>query len=214
MNIDQIIRTRYASKAYDNNRKFTSEQEQSIFDLLRFSPSSVNAQPWHFFALSSDEAKERIIPAMTEPNVSKIRNSSMVIVFTIYKEITETHLNAILTQEKIDGRFATEQNEKNQDEGRRFFVGLNSNSPDEQRAWMAHQAYLSLGFLLLGAAGMGLDATPIEGFYHDKIDSALFLQDQNLTSVVIAAIGYHDRSDFNARLPKSRLSQDAVITHL
>lgn len=214
MNIDQIIRTRYASKAYDSSRKLTTEQEQQIFDLLRFSPSSVNSQPWHFFALSSFEARQRIIPAMTEPNVSKIMNSAMVIVFTTYQEITEMHLNAILAQEKIDGRFSSEQNEKNQDAGRRFFVGLNSNSPDEQRAWMARQAYLSLGFLLLGAAGMGLDATPIEGFYRDKMDSALFLQDKNLTSVVIAAIGYHDNNDFNARLPKSRLNQDTVITHL
>ncbi|QHB33081.1 oxygen-insensitive NAD(P)H nitroreductase [Yersinia canariae] len=214
MNIDKIIHTRYATKAYDSSRKLTAEQEQQIFDLLRFSPSSVNSQPWHFFALSSDEARQRIIPAMTEPNISKIMNSAMVIVFSTYKEITETHLNAVLAQEKIDGRFATEQNEKNQDEGRRFFVGLNNSSLDEQRAWMARQAYLSLGFLLLGAAGMGLDATPIEGFYRDKMDSALFLQDQNLTSVVIAAIGYHGSNDFNARLPKSRLNQNSVLTHL
>lgn len=212
MNIEQVIRTRYASKNYDAAKKLTPEQEQQLFNLLRYSPSSVNSQPWHFFALVSDEAKEYILTAVTEPNRGKITRAAMVVVFTTRNEITEAHLNAILAQEKRDGRFATDEQARHQDQGRRYFVALNSNSKQQQRDWMARQAYISLGFLLLGAATMGLDATPIEGFCAEKLNQALDLDKQHLTSVVIAAVGYRDEHDFNAALPKSRFGQEQVIT--
>lgn len=214
MSIDQVLHTRYASKLYDETKTLTAEQEQQLFDLLRYSPSSVNSQPWHFFALVSDEAKEKILPAVTEANHNKIKKSAMVVVFTTHTEITEAHLKNLLAQEKQDGRFASEEQEQNQDKGRRYFVNRNSNTLEQQRDWMARQAYISLGFLLLGAASMGLDATPIEGFFADKLDSALGLEEKQLTSVVLAAVGYHDGNDFNAKLPKSRLAQEQVITRL
>ncbi|EIZ9534513.1 nitroreductase family protein, partial [Cronobacter sakazakii] len=97
---------------------------------------------------------------------------------------------------------------------RRFFVGLNSETPEQQREWMTRQAYLALGFLLLGAAAMGLDATPIEGFHPEKMDEVLGLKEKGLCSVVVATIGYRSDADFNATLPKSRLDQDVVITQL
>jgi len=214
MNIEQIVKARHTSKAYDGSRKLSAEQQQQVFDLLRYSPSSVNSQPWHFFAITSDEGKQQILPAIMETNQSKVLNASMVIVFTTQAEITDTHLNALLAQEKKDGRFRSEDSEANQDKGRRFFIGLNSETAEQQRDWMARQAYISLGFLLLGAPGLGLDATPIEGFHADKMDELLGLKEKNLTSVVVATVGYRSEGDFNADLPKSRLAQELVITQL
>lgn len=214
MNLGQVIRTRYASKSYDETRKLTAEQQQQLFDLLRYSPSSVNSQPWHFFTLGSDAAKEKILPALSEPNRKKVQQSAMVVVFTTQTVITDAHLQAILAQERKDGRFASPESEANQDKGRRYFVNLFSGTEQQQREWMARQAYISLGFLLLGAAAMGLDATPIEGFIADKMDDALGLKEQGLTSVVIAAVGYRKADDANAKLPKSRFEQDEVITLL
>ena len=79
---------------------------------------------------------------------------------------------------------------------------------------MARQAYISLGFLLMGAATLGLDATPIEGFFPEKLDAALGLTEQGLKSVVVASIGHRSAQDFNATLPKSRLPADQLITRL
>ncbi|MEA9390104.1 oxygen-insensitive NAD(P)H nitroreductase [Acerihabitans sp. TG2] len=214
MNLDLALRTRYASKVYDETKKLTAEQEQQLLDLLRYSPSSVNSQPWHFFTLVSDAAKEKILPAVSEANRSKIIKSALVVVFTTRTQISEAHLNALLSQEQSDGRFATDEQQQNQDKGRRHYVGLNSHTPEQQRNWMARQAYISLGFLLLGAASMGLDATPIEGFFVDKMNAALNLDAKQLTSVVVATVGYHEDTDFNATLPKSRFPQEQVITRL
>lgn len=214
MNIDLALRTRYASKVYDETKKLTAKQEQQLIDLLRYSPSSVNSQPWHFFTLVSDAAKEKILPAISEANRSKITKSAMVVVFTTQTEITEAHLNAVLCQEQADGRFATDEQRQNQDKNRHHYVSINSHAPEQQRNWMARQAYISLGFLLLGAASMGLDATPIEGFFVDKLNAALNLDAKQLTSVVVATVGYREENDFNAKLPKSRFAEDQVITRL
>ncbi|ELY4157144.1 oxygen-insensitive NAD(P)H nitroreductase [Cronobacter turicensis] len=214
MNLNEIIRTRHTSKAYDHSRKLMAEQQQELLDLLRFSPSSVNSQPWHFFAVTTEEGKQQILPALMDANQVKAKNAAMTVVFTIKEELNEAHLLQLLEKEQQDGRYDSDEARAGNDKGRRFFVGLNSQTPEQQREWMTRQAYLALGFLLLGAAAMGLDATPIEGFHPEKMDELLGLKEKGLRSVVVATIGYRSDADFNATLPKSRLDQDVVITQL
>ncbi|CCJ79483.1 Oxygen-insensitive NAD(P)H nitroreductase [Cronobacter dublinensis 1210] len=214
MNLNDIIRTRHTSKAYDNSRKLTAEQQQQLLDLLRFSPSSVNSQPWHFFAVTSDEGKQQILPALMDANQVKARNAAMTVVFTIKEELDEAHLLQLLEKEQQDGRYDSEEARAGNDKGRRYFVGLNSVTPEQQREWMTRQAYLALGFLLLGAAAMGLDATPIEVSTRRKWTRRWGLKKKALKSVVVATLGYRSDADFNATLPKSRLDQDVVITQL
>lgn len=214
MNITDIVRTRYTSKAYNATRGLTDEQREQILELLHLCPSSVNSQPWHFFAVESAEAKARILPAFGEANAAKVKDAALVIVFTIRTEMDENHLHALLEKEQQDGRFSSEDARKGQDAGRRYFVNLNSHSVEQQRNWMSRQAYLSLGFLLFGTAAMGLDATPIEGFTPQTMDEILDLPAQGLQSVVVAAIGHRSEQDFNAGLPKSRLNREKVITQL
>ena len=77
---------------------------------------------------------------------------------------------------------------------------------------MEKQVYLALGTLLLGAATLEIDATPIEGFDRTTLDDVLGLRERGLNSVVLAALGYHSDEDFNACLPKSRLTADEILT--
>jgi nitroreductase/dihydropteridine reductase len=71
-----------------------------------------------------------------------------------------------------------------------------------------------LSTLLLGAATLGIDATPIEGFDPQALDQELALNEKGLKSVVMVALGYRSAEDFNAKLPKSRLGAETVITAL
>ena len=80
--------------------------------------------------------------------------------------------------------------------------------------WTARQVYIALGFLLLGAAEIGVDACPIEGFDCKAVDAELGLEAKGLTSVVVVALGHKSAADFNAALPKSRLAEAVVITEL
>jgi len=80
--------------------------------------------------------------------------------------------------------------------------------------WMEKQVYLALGTLLLGAAALGIDACPMEGFDAKGLDAELDLHRQGFSSTVLVALGYRSEQDFNAGLPKSRLSQDKIFTDL
>jgi nitroreductase / dihydropteridine reductase len=214
MNIAELVRSRYTCKAYDPQRPLSEETLQQLQEILRFSPSSVNSQPWHFFFVTTDEGKSKLLPTLTEHNMEKVRSAALTVVIATQIELDDAHLQALLAQEAKDGRFASDEAQQGQDKGRRYYVGLNSTSPQKQQEWMARQAYISLGFLLMGAATLGLDATPIEGFFPEKMDAALGLTEQGLKSVVVASIGYGSEQDFNAALPKSRLPAEQLITRL
>jgi nitroreductase / dihydropteridine reductase len=214
MNIAELVRSRYTCKAYDPQRPLSEETLQQLQEILRFSPSSVNSQPWHFFFVTTDEGKSKLLPTLTEHNREKVRSAALTVVIATQTELDDAHLQALLAQEAKDGRFASDEAQQGQDKGRRYYVGLNSTSPQKQQEWMARQAYISLGFLLMGAATLGLDATPIEGFFPEKMDAALGLTEQGLKSVVVASIGYGSEQDFNAALPKSRLPAEQLITRL
>ena len=215
MNIAELVRSRHTCKAYDAQRPLTEEQLQQLQEILRLSPSSVNSQPWHFFLVTSEAGKETLIPTLTEHNREKVRQAALTVVIATQTELDEAHLQALLAQEEQDGRFGgNEDAKKGSDAARRYYVGLNSTTPQKQQEWMARQAYISLGFLLMGAATLGLDATPIEGFFPEKLDAALGLTEQGLKSVVVASIGHRSAQDFNATLPKSRLPAEQLITRL
>jgi len=78
-------KTRYATKAYDAEKKIPQAQFEKLLEILRFSPSSVNIQPWHFLVAESDQAKQRIASALTGNyvyNAAKVLNSSHTLVFS------------------------------------------------------------------------------------------------------------------------------------
>jgi len=215
MNIAELVRSRHTCKAYDPQRPLSEEQLAQLQEILRYSPSSVNSQPWHFFLVTSEAGKAKLVPALTEHNMEKVRSAPLTVVIATKTELDDAHLQALLAQEDRDGRFGgNEEAKKGADGARRYYVGLNSTSAQKQQEWMARQAYIALGFLLMGAATLELDATPIEGFFPEKLDAALGLTELGLKSVVVASIGYGSEQDFNAALPKSRLPAEQLLTLL
>jgi len=125
MQLSQIARTRYTTKAFDGSRSIPTEQVEELLELLRQAPSSVNAQPWHFVVAASAEAKARIARGMQSPyNEPKVLPASHVIVLCTRLEMTEGHLARVLEQEAQDGRFAKPEARAAQDGTRRHFVDL------------------------------------------------------------------------------------------
>lgn len=214
MNIGEISKKRFTTKKYDANKKIPEDQLKQLLTVLRYSPSSVNSQPWHFFIVNSDAGKQKILPGIAEFNHDRITNASHIVIFCAKTQMPEEHLQAILNQEDKDGRFANEDIKKANDGGRHFFVGLNNNSPEQLFNWESKQVYIALGNLMLAAATLGIDSTPIEGFDQQKLDEVLALKEQGLSSVVVASLGYHAADDFNSKLPKSRFPEEKIFTFM
>ena len=217
MQLTALAKTRYTTKAFDASRKIPQETVDTLLEQLRHSPSSVNSQPWHFVVASDEQGKARIAKGAQGEfayNESKILNASHVIVLCTRTEMTEQHLEAILEQEERDGRIASAEAKAGQDGVRRGYVNLHKHDLKDVQHWMEKQTYLALGTLLLGAASLELDATPMEGFDYKKLDAELGLREKGFTSLVLVALGYRSETDFNAKLPKSRLPTETVLTYL
>ena len=218
MDISRFALSRHTCKAYDPARKIPQDQLEQIKTLLRYSPSSVNSQPWHFVIASSAEGKERIAKSAQQgpyaANAAKIMNASHVVVFCARTAMDHAHIARLLAQEEADGRFPTEEGKQMQNKGRTFYVNMHRFDEKDTQHWMEKQVYLALGTLLLGAAAMEIDATPIEGFDPRILNEELKLRDKGMTSVVLVALGYRSDDDFNAKLPKSRLPEGEVISEL
>lgn len=213
-NFVDLSKSRYTTKAYDAGKKIPDEVFKQLCTVLRYSPSSVNSQPWHFFVADTDAAKEKIMPGINEFNRTRVMNASLTVVFCARTEFSEEHLNNLLAQEEKDGRFPAEKNKLEQDAGRRAFLGRNNATTESLLAWESKQVYLAMGGLLYAAASMGIDSTPIEGFDAVAMDEVLGLKEKGLASVVVVSLGYRSKEDFNAQLPKSRLPEEEIFTFL
>ena len=217
MNSARIATTRYTTKAFDPKKKIGAALMEQLQTLLRVAPSSVNSQPWHFVIAASDEGRAKIATATTGPyaaNGPKVVNASHVVVLCVRTELDDAHLARVLEQEESDGRFPTAEGKEMQAKGRGFYVNMHRNELHDTEVWMEKQVYIALGGLLLGAAALEVDATPIEGFDRALLDDALGLAAKGLKSVVMVALGYRREDDFNAGLPKSRLPADELFTLL
>ncbi|TWC71040.1 oxygen-insensitive NAD(P)H nitroreductase [Herbaspirillum sp. SJZ099] len=217
MSIVQFAKKRHSAKAFDPARKIPAGVIAELRELLRFAPSSVNSQPWHFVLASTDAGKAHVAKAAEAGfpyNVSKIVDASHVLVLCTRTAITEAHLEVLLAQEERDGRFINAEAKAGQRGSRLSYSDLHRYDLKDAQHWMDKQVYLALGTLLLGAATFEIDAVPMEGFNAKVLDEELGLRAKGLTSTVLVGLGYSGAGDFNAALPKSRLADAAVFTDI
>lgn len=217
MNLSDAIQARYTAKAFEPGRALPETTVEALLSVLHNSPSSVNSQPWHYVVASTPEGRARIAKAVSGAfayNEPKVLNASHVIALCMRTDMNDAHLDAILEQEMCDGRFQIDGAKQGQDKTRRAYVDLHRYELRDIPQWMEKQVYLALGGLVLGAAVLGIDATPMEGFDSRVLDIELGLRERGYTSVVLASFGYRSEQDFNAKLPKSRLPRDQIFTFI
>jgi nitroreductase/dihydropteridine reductase len=210
-----IATTRHTCKAFDASRRIAPQDIAELRTVLRFSASSVNSQPWHFIIAESEAGRARIAETLEGGfayNAGKVKNASHVIIFCARQDIGDSHLKTLLDQEQSDGRFATPEARENQHKSRAFYVQLHSEQLNDLPHWIDRQIYIALGNLLQASAALGIDACPMEGIDTKALDTAFGLPEQGLRSVVMVALGYRSKDDFNAALPKSRLPEAHVFT--
>jgi len=217
MTLNDAVARRHTVKAFEQGKSLPQDEIETLLNVLRNSPSSVNSQPWHFVVASTEAGREQIAASTDGAfayNSPKVRNASHVIALCMRTDLDEAHLQNVLEQEDADGRYARPESKANNDMVRRSYVDMHRYESRDVPQWMEKQVYLALGGLLLGAAMLGIDATPMEGFDQRALDQALGLREKGFTSVVLVSLGYRSDADFNAALPKSRLPRDEIFTFI
>ena len=217
MDLLNVSKTRYTTKAYDANKQIPPQQFERLLEILRLSPSSVNIQPWHFFIADNPAAKERIAKALVGKyayNAPKVLDSSHTILFCTQADITEQHLENLINQDDLSGRFKDEKAKQGQQDARIGYVNYYRNEKGDVQRWAENQTFIALGQILLAAGIEGIDATPMGGFDEAILTEELQLAEKGLIPSVLLTLGFRSEVDFNATLPKSRLDKADIFTQL
>lgn len=210
MHFIESLNKRYASKQM-NGKKVSPEKVETILESIRLAPTSLGVQPFKILVIESQELKDKIFEkaAQGQPQIPK---SSQVLVFACYKKITpeilDEYVERIVTQRptlplaKVTAY--------------RQMIDKSLNRADEDNFnWASRQAYIALGFALTAAAVEQVDSVPIEGYNPAALDELLELEEKNLGSVCLMAIGYRDEAtDYNATLPKVRKNKSELFEFL
>ncbi len=217
MDLLSILQQRYSTKAYDSSKKIPQAQFEELLALIRLTPSSINIQPWHFMIAVEQSAKQRIAESLIGNyayNASKVLDSSHTLVFCSKTDIDETYLQQLNNQENLDGRFKDLASQQQRHQSLQNYVQHYHQSQGDISRWTENQTFIALGQLLTTAALKGIDATPIGGFNAEILSQQLKLDTLGLKPSVIVALGYRSDSDFNAKLPKSRLDESEIFSYI
>ncbi|WP_299570530.1 NAD(P)H-dependent oxidoreductase [uncultured Shewanella sp.] len=210
------LNNRYTAKRYDPTKRVSADDLAVIYEAMRLSASSINSQPWKFIVIESDVAKQRMHDTFANNfqfNQPHIKACSHVILFAHNPNYTREDYAKVVDKGIEDKRTKAEDREAAF--GGFAFVELNTDEQGNNASWTKSQTYLALGNTLHVLARLGIDSTTMEG-----VDSALigeiFAEELGGFKCEVAlAFGYHHSSeDYNANLPKSRLSKEQVLTVL
>ena len=207
---------RHTTKKYDPTRKVSEEDLDVLFEAIRLSASSINSQPWRFVVIESDEAKVRMDRTFAHDhqfNQPHVFDSSHIILFAHNPRYTRYDFAKVVDKGIEDRRIKPDAREAAFSSYR--FAEFNTDETGHNGAWTKAQTYLALGNALHTLARLRIDSTPLEGIDIDLVNEEFKDELDGYQCHVALAIGYrHPTDDYNARLPKSRLSPDRVFVRI
>jgi nitroreductase/dihydropteridine reductase len=207
---------RYTTKKYDSSKKIPQKDLDILFEAMRLSASSINSQPWKFIIIESDEAKQRMSNTFVNKyqfNQPHIFESSQVILFAYNPHYTREDYAKVVDKGIEDKRTPVEKRESAF--GGFVFAEQNTAESGDTSCWTKAQTYIALGNTLHTLARLKIDSTPLEGIDIELVNKEFAKELEGYQCDVALAIGYHHpEKDFNASLPKSRLSLETVLTRI
>jgi nitroreductase/dihydropteridine reductase len=209
MNILENLNWRYATKKM-NGTAVPKDKVDYILEATRLAPSSSGLQPYQIIAVSNKELLEKIKPIAR--NQGQITEASHLLVFAAWDNYTVDRIGEVFK------RTATERNvpENTMDDYKNMLVGAYTNREaaiNFQHA--AKQSYIAFGVALLAAAEQKVDATPMEGFDNEALDTLLNLKEKGLKSTAIMTLGYRDEAnDWLVNMKKVRTPKEKFVTEL
>ena len=154
---------------------------QRVYDLAKFGPTSANMCPLRIVFVKSEEAKERLKPALDAGNVIKAMTAPVVAILGM-----DIHFYDKLPQlfPHVDAKA--------------WFKDL----PENALEYMAlRNSSLQGAYFMLAARALGLDCGPMSGFDNAKVD-AEFFAGTSVKSNFLCCLGHGDPSKLHPRSPR------------
>lgn len=193
---------RHACKLFDESKKLSDEQMEFVLEAGRKSPSSFGQEPWRFLVISNDETKERLRPlCWDQPQITSCSHL-VVILAAIESAKPESGIPAKrfdrrdLPPEKIEAYIGLYGD----------FLSETLSTDENTYAWTSKQCYIAAANMMTGAASIGVDSCPIEGFDKTKLEETLELEDSKWQVALVLPFGYRaDKQPEQIRLPMDEI---------
>lgn len=171
------------------NRDVDTVLLKKAWDLTVMGPTSANCEPMRIRFVKSQDAKQRLKPALSEGNLEK----------TMAAPVTAIIAHDMEFHEKLPKLFPHA-------DARSWFTGN-----DDLIAMTAFRnGTLQAGYFILALRALGLDCGPMSGFDNAKVD-AEFFAGTSVKSNFLINIGYGDPSKLFDRSPRLTFEEGAEI---
>jgi 3-hydroxypropanoate dehydrogenase len=162
---------------------------QALYDLVKFGPTSANSSPARLLFLRTQEAKEKLKPALSPGNIEKTMTAPVVTIVAydpkFYDQLPRLFPHA---------------------DARPWFA--NDYSLAQDTAF--RNSSLQAGYLILAARLLGLDCGPMSGFDNSMVDS-LFLSAYGWKSNLLVCLGHGDPAGLFPRSPRLSFDEACVL---
>lgn len=194
------LQWRYATKAFDANKKIPADTWAALEKALVLTPTSYGLQPYQFLVVQDPAKRAALLP--NSWGQKQVVDCSHFVVFTARTEMTEADVDRLIQlSSKVRGIPA-----ESLAAYRGMMLGDIVNGPRGKNAheWAARQSYIALGNLMTAAALLNVDTCPMEGINPVEYDNILNLNGTGYKTVVALALGYRAESDKYATMAKIR----------
>lgn len=151
-----------------------------IFELTKWAPTAANCMPARFLFVKSEDAKAKLLPAVDQGNVSKVKAAPVTAIIA-YDEKFFEELPTLFPAFDVRSMFVS--------------------NPALSHETALRNSSLQGAYFMLAARAVGLDVGPMSGFNPAKVDEAFF-KGTSWKSNFLCNIGYGDHAKMYPRGPR------------
>ncbi len=197
---------RHACKVFDESKKISDVDMRFILEMGRKSPSSFGMEAWKFLVITNEELKAKLRPFCWD-QVQVTSCSHLVVILAGIESVK-------VESGEVKKRFARRQMPE---EMLDRYMGIYAEHLKETLssdaniyAWTAKQAYIAAANMMTGAATLGIDSCPIEGFSKNDVEATLELDTTKFQVAMVLPFGYR----INPQSTQMRLAFDEVVAFI
>jgi 3-hydroxypropanoate dehydrogenase len=186
------------------DKPVADETLRQLYDLLRWPPTSANANPGRFVFLRTREAKERLRPALAPGNVAQTMAAPVTVIIAYDLRFYEKMPKLFPHSPAMRDRFAQ--------------------NPQLVETTARRNSSLQGGYMILAARALGLDCGPMSGFDNAKVDEEFFKAGQecadceqeffpegHVRSNFLCNLGYGDPAGLHPRGPRLAFEEACLL---
>ena len=184
--LDRLFREARSRNAW-REEAIAPETWRTLYDLVKFGPTSANSSPGRFVFVTSEEAKRKLAPHLSEGNQKALAAPCIAIVG--YDLDFPDHMPRLFPHNPA---------------AKDWFA-----DPKAREATAFRNSSLQAGYLIVAARAMGLEVGPMSGFDAAGVDAAFFA-DTNIRTNMLCALG-HGADAPHVRAPRLGFDEAARI---